>query len=704
MDFKNITSFDRFRKTFEASIPDEFSNKTGFAESLVGRGFFSLIRFFKEGINLGRLEYLKRKLENEYFAGWLRFCALRNINIKNGTMPKKSQSQTEIDDVQQTDDEYNRTDDSACEIFNLDYTQSNVAYLEQLKVSINKYVDNLEKNKDGADKEDLDDINDLIENNKKILKYIDIKLKIDAVFNSLWTLINNLPTGMTFTTEQITPLSENLNKIKDFLEGDAKICPTYHLVKNELELIKKINSCTNDDIKSLCAEILKLIEITNERFKQDDVYDSINEEFVTSKINTKVPIMQILGDSLNVVSGGTHGTASNKVKPYDYLKNIGINSVDEIDFKACSELWAQNDPEFKEGATELVSIDGVRKIQYAASRIIYKNKSYVTGHGEKSRGLDYQEDSNLRTAWERKVEKCKGEWRYFMNVEKIDPFKQMSLQESIRKRDTSGDDFVTRTNRQTKPVEDASIMDEIGLKLISGVPKTEGRLYVLQYVYGPNEDFAYLLCTVISDKDSSKDRSWYLYLGNIDITSIRRDKINEKQDKDKLLELNKYAASIFDTRDIYLNKGCKEFNDYFKISKVYNGYNGKNINSLILSKTDFKRMSSGDVTSPYKRATRLFYVYCDQNGGINGNFGESKTPSNTLLQIFNEKGNSVNGCALTGLSKNPNKIETSKIGGIYIFKTPDWGKAYFKNNYDKSVLYNNKNTDFTRTIFTDVTM
>jgi len=86
MDLKNVTPFDRFRKVFE--VTGEFSNKTGFSESLIGRGLFSIIRFFKQGINIGRLEYLKRKLENEYFAGWLRFCALKNINIKDGTMPK----------------------------------------------------------------------------------------------------------------------------------------------------------------------------------------------------------------------------------------------------------------------------------------------------------------------------------------------------------------------------------------------------------------------------------------------------------------------------------------------------------------------------------------------------------------------------------------------------------------------------------------
>ena len=64
MKLNNLTIFEDFKKMYE-STGDEFSNTTGLKESLLGRGIFGLFRMIKKGVNAVRLEYFKRRLENE---------------------------------------------------------------------------------------------------------------------------------------------------------------------------------------------------------------------------------------------------------------------------------------------------------------------------------------------------------------------------------------------------------------------------------------------------------------------------------------------------------------------------------------------------------------------------------------------------------------------------------------------------------------
>lgn len=701
MELKNISSFKDFRKINEAGggALDQFNNQTGFAQSLVGRGFFSIIRFFKKGVNLGRLEYLKRKLENEYFAGWLRFCALNKVNLKDGTMPPKEEDDKgQGEEGGQEGGQNIESNEDACEIFNIDWIQNN--YIQTSKDQLIQYNADLEQQMATLEEgdENIAKIEELIKYNEKLISFCDIKMKINLIFNSLVMNdqygVDRLQEGMTFTPEQATPIKEHLVNIATFLSGEAKICPNYHLTEDERKIINKINTCTNDDVKAECAKILALLEKVNY-----GIYDMINEEFVSSSINTAVPIMQILGDSLNVMPDGTPGAASNKVQPYDYLKNIGINNVDEINFKACADLWAQH-PDFKEKTTSLVSLDGVRKIQYAAARIIYKHKMGVTGHGEMSPGLDYQEDSDLRTAWERKVEKCKGEWRYFMNVDyDIDPFKQMSLQDAFRKKDGEYENFSKGISASTKPAEDAAQLDGLGFKMLSGVPSTQGEIYILQYMYGNPQQTAYLAFYLMSPKDN---RSFYLYLGNIDVDKLKADKIKEKTEAEKKSSVGRYTASILSPD--YLTKGDVNFNNYFRINSGNLIVNGKNINSIILASVRFFKISSSDPTSAANKNTKLFYLYTNEQQGTR--FGEARgtaTKDNTSIKVFDGNSRNMIDATVPGL-KSQNAEITSKLGFIWKFESNEWAESYFPNKNDLR-RYWDKNKDYLNDrIFIDANM
>lgn len=698
MDLKNITPYDKFRKIFEGT--DEFSNKTGFAESLLGRGFFSIVRFFKKGINLGRLEYLKRKLENEYFAGWLRFCAQNTVNLKDGTVPEKPK---DGDDPQPPEGGDPQKDDNAiCEIFNYDWTQNN-NLLSTSKNELLRYIEELKVSKEGSnpetDDKEIKAVDELIQDSENTIKYFDIKINIITSFKSLSTIANDdigQNTDITLTDDKVVIVNDSLDKIIAFLNGDAKACASYHLIESEKNIINKINTCTNQTVKDKCTTLLALL--TTESVDYDE-YEVLNEEFVSSSLNTKIPIMQILGDSLNKMPDGSKGTTSHNVNPYEYLKSIGINSVDEINFEACANTWKKH-PEFKEETTKLVSLDGVRKIQYAAARIIYKSKPSTTGHGEMAAGLDYTLDSDLRTAWERKVEKCKGEWRYFMNVDyDIDPFKQMSLQDAYRKSDASSDAFSDKMKRDTKPIAETAQMDKIGLKVISGAPKTEGSLYVIQYIPGNINETGYILCSLhTSNKVGGRERTFYVYLGNINVGKMINDKLHEKGENDIKTEAKNYAASILDTETIYNSKGCTEFNNYLKIPTAMISVTGKNIYNITLADIQFNRLTSRG--TPFTNNTRMYFLYLtttDQERRIK--FGDAKpsiNSTNASVKVFDSNVGNLVDCGTTGL-KTAKQVK-SQTGSIYQFKDNDWAKSYFPI-IDELNLYQSKNKDYLKDKF-----
>jgi len=67
-----VVRFSEFKKLNELSNYNQYGNTTGFANSLTGRGIMSLVKWFRKGVNLFRLEYFRRRLENEIVAGILR--------------------------------------------------------------------------------------------------------------------------------------------------------------------------------------------------------------------------------------------------------------------------------------------------------------------------------------------------------------------------------------------------------------------------------------------------------------------------------------------------------------------------------------------------------------------------------------------------------------------------------------------------------
>jgi hypothetical protein len=687
MKLKNIISFSRFRKTYESSIPSDFSNTTGFSQSLVGRGLFSLIRYFKKGINLGRLEYLKRKLENEYFAGWLRFCSLNAVNIKDGTAPHPEKIVEEDDMAGPTGPTGNNSTESGqtypfvCEILEFDFNKAND--LSEKKTALERHKTELQQNRNlpGLSQDDSDELDDLIRNIDVALHYCSIRYNINTIFNNLRQQCQT--SGMTFydgngtnpaqLENQVseTKMVEWLEQILTFLKNEAKACPSYHLTQGEKQIIELVATCVNRNIKDKCQEIWANTGTLNESFD----YNRLNEEFVSSSINTKVPIMQILGDSLNTDS---KGKASMKVNPYEYLKSIGINNVDEINFKACADLWMQY-PNFKDETTKMVSLDGVKKIQYAASRIIYRSTSIPAGHGQAQGGLNYQEDSGLRTAWERRVEKARGEWNYFMNVDQVDPFKLMSLQEAFRKTDNGYRTYNDEVTKNTKNISVNAYVNKIGLNVVQGLWTDQQKLVVLQYGYGQDQ-VAYLVC-LLKCKGGKPYPSVYRYLGNILVEKIIDDKIYERQNfRD---ELKDYSSCVLSQN--YEDVGDRNFNRYFKLDTMRQmKQTDPKINGIIFTKTDFKRFSSNEEIKSHK--TKLFVLSVNEGKlrtriGFDEHSGTLAT-QDVKLMAFDEQNRNFIDVQLSEDLKGPTvpqTINTSGVGCIYEFADESWEENYFPN-------------------------
>jgi len=686
MDLKNITPYLDFKKIMEeaSTLPTEFSNNTKFSESLVGRGIFSIIRYFKQGIDLGRLEYLKRKLENEYFAGFLRFVALKNIDLKD---PQDPEPQTKPDDggqppQDQSPEQGGENTNIICQILNYDWNDNNTK-LAPHRTKFDQYIKELEQqlqNQQGFTPEQLAEMQILLNESKTGLKYSDIKIKINAeVFTELAKYCTQ--DGMTFSPDadpKESTIVGLLKRVEDFLNGDAKACPSYHLTDREESIIKRLSTCTNQPIKDACARIEKLRTGTPESSNYWK-YDLVNEEVITSSINEHVPIEQILGDQLN-----TTDKASEKVDPWKYLQSKGITTIDQIDFQKCDVLWRKHDPDYRNGTSKMVSLQGIMKIQYAAARIIYRTKKTPTYQGitpSTGGGVDKTIDSGLRTAWERKIEVAKGNWNYFMNFDpsyKIDPFYAMNLQDAIRN-DPKLSGTYDNMGPAIGPASNAAKADKIGIiPYEKGAWVEENTPAIVSVSYGNKE--AYLVFAIKSVGGNTPPHI-YKYLGNIDAPTILADEKIWKDAKFKSDLAKKYAAALKSPE--YLTKGCKDFNAFVGITD-FNNIDKYRINSIQFGSRNFYRYNNSAIAPTQN--THFVHVYIDNTTNPN-NFAD--TPARLTaeqVKLYISSGNGANKAEITLATP----IETSKemsirVGQFFTFQDDTWRKAYFPN-WDSEIL------------------
>ncbi len=696
MELKNITPFERFKKILEASIPSEFQNKTGFAESLVGRALFSIIRYFKQGVDMGRLQYMKNKLENEYFAGLLRFCALKNIDLQNPVDPS-TKKETQEDNIPENDGEDNGEQTTQedeypiiCSLFFMDYTKKN-----QLQESLDSYTrwkEGMEATKGDYETDEVatSEINSTIEQLELFIECANLKININREFEILHPY--HTRENVTFTDEQAGAIIASLDKIIAFLKDEKKnYCPKYKLTPEvEQVIIDKIGTCGPDTVKNKCIEINRLIgKVPTQPQPQAQpqagtttgtAAESLNyknDKMLLEKIGSGVKISQILGDVLN--TAGASGQTSQIVDTKSYLAKIGITTVDQIDFKTLAEIFKQH-PTFKEEVAKLVSLEGIRNIQYVVARIIYrisKTPTYTGITPEKGGGVDYKEDSALRTYWERLVEKAKGEWVYFIDIDgyNLDPFKARTLQDAFRDSSSDGDKINRTVVTTTTAMSDISNIEKVGLRTITGSPR-ENSLSILQVSY--NDKISYILCS-LHNSHIKPESKVYRYLGNINLHKIFEDKL--EKDPDVKNKVSDYATSIYDAN--HDTKGCNpDLKNFLKMDFLNKNRTGSPeqyyLNGIYFGFSNFISHQSND--TPVSRNTRFLYFYLKEtvlNTATRFTGYRVKPGRNDILMYSSDGRRPLEPIEINDLKNSP--MFKWKVGAILTFEDDTWQKAYFPN-------------------------
>ena len=671
MKLKNITPFESFKRIYESTIPSEFSNNTGFKESLVGRAVFGILRYFKKGIQLGQLEYYKRKLENEYFAAILRFCATKEIDLKNPVAP--------VDDENPPGN--NSTNPPVpdelifCEILSEDYISSsnqNTYELPIIKISNTQALNHLNSVLPFLIvQSQIDDCQAVIKSAQDTISCCDKKMAINVVFITLSGATDN------------ATISTCLDQIKAFFESpEAKFCSTYKGTDNEKNLVKSFTTHTDPGVKGKADAIVPLFD--NFRYRN---YDLVQEK-ITSGINKSVNIEQMLGDQLR----GADAPSKN-INIYEYLKKIGLNSVDEINFVELVKIFRDH-PEFQESVSseKYLNIASIRKIQYAvADGIIFHVKKTPdnvginpgTGGGASMGGSNqYDEDTSMRKVWEKKVEFVKSEFAGFFNFRTVDPFVLLNLSDAMRKRGEYKDDPVVSGDRgNTETLAYTSSMetyaDKMGLiAQHDRVIDTPRKPFVIVLKNNYTNDVSFAVFSLHKNSTRSKI---YRYIGVINFSKILSTKDYDKADFNTLA--SKYSNAVWDT--VIKPDTDSTFLNFLRLPGTLNG-GSSDFDSIYISTTDFNALSSSKEPKPHN--LRFLFNFVKRNTGTNNSKGRFKgikdtgTSADFDLRCLKNGNNTLESVTIANVkTSTADKLISFKVGEFFQIKD-SWLVNYFPDS------------------------
>ena len=386
---RNITSFSEFKKMNEAvDIGTEFSNTTKLKDSLVGQAVSGIFSLIKKGIDAIRLEYFKRKLENEYFAGVLRYCKSKNIDLKNpqplaplaagNTDPNV---QSEIVEIK---------NDILLLRFNVTGWESS---LNAVTIAINAEIGSIPT---GVTVDDFELIRDNL-----ILYVTNINKKFETLSTS------------TSIQQDLDNIRQNISEINKLILNSPTPPETLEYVlsseeKGVLTALKTTNP-TNPLI------ITNVDAVLAEEYNFDENYDLINEK-VNNSSGTGIGF--ILGDELSKQGVGK------------FLADQGVNNVEDINFEQLASIF---DDKMKSEATNSVNKNAIYRIAASVSNIITVTKS------NSKKGTTKGEPTSFMTSWQKKVSDVKGEFSKFLNVDDIDPITMKGLTNFIQNPKNSAD-------------------------------------------------------------------------------------------------------------------------------------------------------------------------------------------------------------------------------------------------------------------------
>jgi len=377
---RNITSFGEFKKMNEGvDIGTEFSNTTKLKDSLVGQAVSGIFGLIKNGIDAIRLEYFKKKLENEYFAGVLRYCKTKNIDLKNPQPPPLVSGNTDSNPAQNEIVEIKN--DILLLRFNV--TGWNTS-LNAVTIAINGEIGSIPTGTTLHDDFELIRdklIPDIININQKFL---------------------DLNTGNT------TTLDSNLDIIK------STISDINTLTLNSISPPDRLKYLLSQEEKDILAFLVTSLEVVYPVIRNKVLVENHNFEdynLINEKINNDSGdgICFILGDELS----------EKGVK--NFLKDQGVDEIigkNGIKFKQLASIF---DDKMKSEATNSVNKNAIYRIAASVSNIITEKKS------NSKKGTTKGDPTGFMSSWQKKVSDVKGEFSKFLNVDEIDPITMKGL-------------------------------------------------------------------------------------------------------------------------------------------------------------------------------------------------------------------------------------------------------------------------------------
>lgn len=376
----NLTQFEDFKKLYE-DIGTEFSNTAKWNDSLLGRGVNSIFGLISKGINIVKLEYYKKKLENEYFAGVLRYCKEKGIDLKNPVAITDLTSHQSQPPVAATEPVV----EIAKSILMIKFDVVNyLAGLTSLQTLIQTNMAQLGTPVIGTPADIM--VKDFTKLKDNLIPAV---IKINDTFF-------NLNSGSATIDTEINEIITNIRLIKRIVLESASTPYTLEYIisdaeKNKLELLKTATTVSNT--------VKNEIEIV---LNENKSYS--NDKLILEKIDNSsgTGLAFMLGDELT------------KVGINKFLKDQNVNSISEINFTKLSSIFTQN---MKIEATNFVNKNAIMTISFAVSSII----------GEKTTGSVAKSKTNLSNIWGKKVSDVSGEFSKYLITEELNPITNQAI-------------------------------------------------------------------------------------------------------------------------------------------------------------------------------------------------------------------------------------------------------------------------------------
>jgi len=566
MYLKNITSYNSFKELkklnenidllLEDSLPRDYaSNKTNFSTSLLGRSVNSLFKFLKRSVDLVKLEFFRRKFENELAMGVLRTYA-KSIDEEspNEEMENQEGQKNEKDvkalpshDVKALPSHGEQRKITYGDYKLILYNNSVAVKDEKWLMYINKsevvYYDSI--NNKVIKEVPITEIND-IESLNRILDIIisavsNNKIKLGIKEDDITQMITNLKSKIlndNGLTDKITKLFQIIYKVRKSNSDD-------NLYKNLYDLTKKIASESRN--KGMNESI-----ILNENFNYN------NWILVSEGINNLIGFKKIIGETKSDL---------------DWEKLKGKNATDMM-------KKFQSSKELRDLATHNTNKDAIAAIQYAVQSAIQHTESpdstkLFPGEG----GGISNKETYLARIWKKMVSNVLGEFKFFLNTEELNPY---NLVKNIKPDNDNIENLKKSVEKSTTDVNHKQIVynyinnpgankDDNNVKAILVERKMKDDKYRFYYfkhsdVNNINMDvvfnYVYFIKNSeleIADKIVESTESYYKFPEG---ENLKSGNTYEKLKKNKLKTLKKLV-------DTYSNN---KYNSDFEISHIYHIY------------------------------------------------------------------------------------------------------------------------------------